>query len=594
MFKSIRSRLLFTYIVLAVLPLLFVGGYLVYQSFITQQEQTLALQSQLSQRVAQQVGYFIGQTENEMRLLTHMEDLLALSPEEQQSALEKLWAHNDSLQELTLTNRQGDELTRISRLKTVSEQDLQNRYGEAAFQQPLLLESTYYSNVKFNEETGEPLMTISIPLIDLQTGFGSGTMIADIRFKDVWELIADVPVREGESIYIVDSRNRVVAHRNPSVVLRSSTFDIPEENGRYSSLNGDDSFITTASVLLNIRALDVVVERLTQNALAETFSSMAVTLLIIIFSLTAAITMGFMVVTRITLSLNNLVYTATAIEEGDFSQRADEHGLQEISDLAIAFNGMTNRLHDSIDTLEQNVIARTQALETSIEISRSLSTLLEQNALVSEVVTQIQDAFHYYHAHIYLLDDAGNNLILAGGTGEAGKAMLAQGRIIPVGKGMVGRVAETNAAIVAADVEQDENWFHNSLLPDTKSEAAVPISIGDNMLGVLDVQQDSIGSIRDEDIRMLQLVANQFAIALRNARLYTDTQEVADQQMLVNKINQKIQQATTVESALQIAVREVGRAVGSGRTTVRLSDFMGMQTETANLFNGNGASEVRI
>ena len=97
-----------------------------------------------------------------------------------------------------------------------------------------------------------------------------------------------------------------------------------------------------------------------------------------------------------------------------------------------------------------------------------------------------------------------------------------------------------------------------------------------------------LNSIRDEDIRVLQSIANQVAIALRNARLYADTQQVAGQQLRINEINQKIQQATTVESALQIAVREIGRAVGSGQATVQLADFGVTQLEDADVPDGNG------
>ena len=86
---------------------------------------------------------------------------------------------------------------------------------------------------------------------------------------------------------------------------------------------------------------------------------------------------------------------------------------------------------------------------------------------------------------------------------------------------------------------------------------------------------------------MLQSIANQGAIALRNARLYADTQEVADQQSLVNEINQKIQRATSVESALQIAVREVGRAIGAGQTTVQLADFGAIQPVNGESLNGD-------
>jgi GAF domain-containing protein len=228
---------------------------------------------------------------------------------------------------------------------------------------------------------------------------------------------------------------------------------------------------------------------------------------------------------------------------------------------------MTIRLRELIAGLE----GRTRALETSTQVSRRLSTILDQEQLVTEVVQQVQTAFGYYHAHIYLIDEASQDLVMAGGTGQAGQMMLASGHRIPWGKGLTGRAAATNSLVLVPDVSQEKGWLPNPLLPETKSEVAAPIAMGERVLGVLDVQHNVIGGLDEADADLLQSIAGQVAIALQNIRLFVEAQQRAEHQTLVNLIAQRIQNTTTVEDALQVAVRELGRAVEAGETSVRLA-----------------------
>lgn len=242
----------------------------------------------------------------------------------------------------------------------------------------------------------------------------------------------------------------------------------------------------------------------------------------------------------------------------------------EVGVLANSFNSMAAQVRDLVSTLEQRVQARTAALATSAAVGRQLATILDESELVRAVVQEIQSAFNYYHVHIYLLDSQGAKLLMAGGTGEAGRIMLARGHHIAIGRGLVGRAAATGQVYLSPDTQKEPEWLPNPLLPETRAEVAVPIMYSDTVLGVLDVQQDVANGLNESDVDLLQSIATQVAISLRNARLYADIQKQASQEARISAINEMIMQTTSVEEAMQVAVRELGRTLDAPYTRIRL------------------------
>jgi PAS domain S-box-containing protein len=238
-----------------------------------------------------------------------------------------------------------------------------------------------------------------------------------------------------------------------------------------------------------------------------------------------------------------LTGVAQQLAGGDIDVQAQVESRDEIGQLARTFNQMTAQLRELIGSLEQRVAERTRALSSVAEVGTAASTILETNKLLQEVVNLTKERFGFYHAHIYLLNDTGDTLVLASGAGEPGRQMVAEGRSIPLDReqSLVARAGREKKGVAVNDVTEAPDFLPNPLLPDTRSELAVPMLIGEQVIGVFDVQSETIGRFGDADIAVQTTLAAQVASAVQNARLYTQAETSAQEaQSLVDNAPEAI------------------------------------------------------
>jgi PAS domain S-box-containing protein len=201
----------------------------------------------------------------------------------------------------------------------------------------------------------------------------------------------------------------------------------------------------------------------------------------------------------------------------------DETFLQQVSEqVALALESA--RLFEQTQEALHEVARRASELETVARVSATTSTVLDPDKLLQSVVDLTKERFGLYHAHIYLADEAWQTLLLAVGAGDVGQKMAAEGHAIAMDteNSLVARAARERQAVIVNDVRSDPDFLPNPWLAETQSEMAVPMIVGDNVLGVFDVQSDKQNNFTQEDANIYTTLAAQVAVALQNARLYKE------------------------------------------------------------------------
>lgn len=322
-----------------------------------------------------------------------------------------------------------------------------------------------------------------------------------------------------------------------------------------------------------VENLTVLGAELSQLDVARAQTNSTQTLLyssiILVIALLVALFLSVALARQITRPVVLLTNTAQEISTGKFDIQAQVTSGDEIGTLAQSFNIMTAELGRAFADVRRRAVE----LATVAEVSTATSTILESKALLQEVVDLTRDRFSLYHSHIYLLDEQGENLVLAAGAGEPGRQMVAQGRSISLNReqSLVARAARERKGVTVNDVTQAPDFLPNPLLPNTRSELAVPMIVGGNVIGVFDVQSDVVGRFTDSDINIQTTLAAQVATSVQNVRSFEHSKTQADFESLVNTIGQKIQRAATMEDTLQTAIRELGNAIGATRVRANVA-----------------------
>jgi putative methionine-R-sulfoxide reductase with GAF domain len=439
----------------------------------------------------------------------------------------------------------------------------------------------------FRQIQGQDVVIASyvIPIIQNGTFYGIAGVDAPIGF--VQELVDNIDLYDGtaNAVLFTNTGTLVAVRQQPELTSQAASLIYedfneiqPQLSSPFTRLSPDGKYLQIFSpIYLHenenethwVMGLIIPFEKITASA---TSAAIRQGTLGTVFIILALVFLWFFA-GQIVRPMQVLTKAAQSLSEGNWNTTADVHSNDETEVLADAFNSMTSQLQNLFGTLEQRVSARTKDLETVAEISAATGTILEVQKLLQAVVDISKERFGLYHAHIYLLDDSGENLMLTAGAGEPGRVMVAEKRSIPLDReqSLVARAARERKGVTVNDVTQAPDFLPNPLLPDTRSELAVPMIVGGKVIGVFDIQSEQVGRFTESDINIQNTLAAQMATSIQNVRSFEQSRKQADLETMVNTIGQKIQRTTSIEETLQTAIRELGSALGSSRVKANIS-----------------------
>ncbi len=570
--QSLAAKLSRPFLALVIISLLIVGASLTYASREAQRQRIQENQQKSADYAAATIALYLQQAQEDLKSFAQVAYLEREDRERQAATLGALWSGRQAaFESIALLDANGQELAKFATYYTFLPSDLTNQRESKLFQQALSGQVYVADKTETLRDSVRPIVRMGVPIQE-SGGLIAGVIAAEVNVKTMTDAVQKAQIGQSGYAYVIDQAGQLIAHSDQSSFLQFKDKDLTyvpiiaalvgasaaQIQGGYAGLSKTD--VIGAYARIGLLPWYVVTELPSAEANVP-INNMLVTLAALLaVTLTLSVGVGYWLPRRLIRPLSVLTQGAERIGQGDLSHRIDVKSNDELETLAEAFNAMTAQLRDLIGSLEQRVAERTAELReatgnlvtrsgeleklnldlrntsqqaerraaqlaASAQVAHAASQVRDLDQLLPQVTHLISQAFGYYHVGVFIVDEAGRFAVLRAANSEGGQRMLARGHKLAVGKeGIVGYVTGTGQPRIALDVGADAVHFDNPDLPQTRSEMALPLQAGERTFGALDVQSTQGGAFTQEDVAVLGTLADQIAIAIENARLFTQTQ----------------------------------------------------------------------
>ncbi len=503
--------------------------------------------NEINQRISENANAWFSANTKALELISGLPAIQSMDPALQKPVLDEM---GKIYPEMYLISTIGTDGINLARSDSAPPAD----YSDRDYVQSVLSGAPYALQTLIGRTSKQPALVAAQPILGANHQILGISMFAT-SLDTLSTAIQLSNIGNTGMAFIVDANNQVLAHPNPQFVtdeltnlstnpavaaLRNSG---PDQIIRYRD-NSGELWIATANVLDN--GWGIIVQQQEREILAESQGFRTVTTVITTLGIMLIGSLIYLSIRQATTPILSLTDTATAISAGDFTKVAPIESEDEFGVLARSFNQMTAQLLDLINSLEDRITERTQNLEkrttqlqAAADVGRAAATVLDLNTLFEEAVYAIRDRFNLYYVGLFLVDDTKEWAYLRTGTGEAGQAMLTRRHRIRVGSGMIGWSIANALPRIAQEAGEDAVRLATEELPETRSEAAIPLRARGLVLGAITIQDNQPDAFDEDTITIFQTMADLVSIAINNAQLYTDAQDaLATAQRAYGQISQ--------------------------------------------------------
>jgi GAF domain-containing protein/HAMP domain-containing protein len=248
--------------------------------------------------------------------------------------------------------------------------------------------------------------------------------------------------------------------------------------------------------------------------------------LLAVVTLSLAVVIGTIISLSIIPALGSMEEVIRALGRGDFTMplsAVNRH--DEIGKMARTLVGTREQIQQLLGELESQMATRVRDVQATQEVSRFAATQRDPQILMDNVVNLVVELFpNIYHAQIFLLNESRTYAVLRASTGDVGIRLLERGHRLEVGSvSVIGQVTEVGRTVITRETVGSDVHRRNEFLPDTRAELAIPLRMGDSIIGALDVQSMLNDSFDEAQVSILQTMSDQITVAIENTRLYQDS-----------------------------------------------------------------------